>query len=338
MEFTMSRPMDREIDPRNPLAYAPKWARDASISERTTSRQHNFSEREIGCDEDMPSSHSGEASLTDDESATEWSRVSRPLDPVILPPPPVRSRVRVRFAVASGLTICAAAALIAALFMIEKLPSVAKDDSPEVASFDSRFVVDIPAEPLNETALLREALRGTTVDNVTRTTTEGASPTRPASREALLGEALRLRPADDVTSTATEQAIPPPVKQEVPFFEPLRGTSADEVASTTTERASPTSHAPDLSEVVVLLKRGQELMASGDIAAARVVLLRAAEARDAKAALALAATYDPIMLKRSGVYGVAADISAARDWYEKAKEYGSEEAPRRLEILAGREM
>jgi TPR repeat protein len=34
------------------------------------------------------------------------------------------------------------------------------------------------------------------------------------------------------------------------------------------------------------------------------------------------------VLHKIGVYGiVGADISSARSWYEKAKEFGSEEAP-----------
>jgi TPR repeat protein len=106
-----------------------------------------------------------------------------------------------------------------------------------------------------------------------------------------------------------------------------------------TKPASPTPRALNLDEVVAaLLERGQELMASGDIAAARVLLLRAAEARDPKAALALAATFHPIMLEKIGAHGVVPDISLARRWYEKAKEFGSDEAPRRLEILALRGM
>ena len=57
-----------------------------------------------------------------------------------------------------------------------------------------------------------------------------------------------------------------------------------------------------------------------------------------KAALALAGTFDPIVLHEIGVYGiVGADISSARSWLEKAKELGSEVAPRRLELLMGSE-
>jgi hypothetical protein len=52
----------------------------------------------------------------------------------------------------------------------------------------------------------------------------------------------------------------------------------------------------------------------------------------------LAATFDPIMLERIGAYGVVPDVSSARSWYEKTKEFGSEEAPPRLEMLARRKM
>jgi len=90
----------------------------------------------------------------------------------------------------------------------------------------------------------------------------------------------------------------------------------------------------DREDIAILIKRGEEFIAAGDLAAARVVLRRAAEAGDAGAALALAATYDPIVLTELKAYGFAADIEMARVWYQKAKEFGSAEAPRRLEKLA----
>jgi TPR repeat protein len=89
---------------------------------------------------------------------------------------------------------------------------------------------------------------------------------------------------------------------------------------------------------VPFLKRGQELAASGDIAAARMLLLRAAEARDPVAALTLAATFDPIILEKVRAYGVVPDVASALRWYEKAEEFGSKEAPLRLEALRRREM
>jgi hypothetical protein len=87
-------------------------------------------------------------------------------------------------------------------------------------------------------------------------------------------------------------------------------------------------------EIATLLKRGEELFKTGDLAGARLLLQRAAEAHDPVGALALATTYDPNVLKELGVRGVTGDPTAARAWYERAKEYGSREAPRRLELLA----
>ena len=90
----------------------------------------------------------------------------------------------------------------------------------------------------------------------------------------------------------------------------------------------------DQEEIAVLLKRGKDLIANGDLAAARLVLQRAANANDAEAALALGATYDPLVLRALKVYGFKADPVMARVWYEKARELGSAVAPRRLEMLA----
>jgi hypothetical protein len=90
----------------------------------------------------------------------------------------------------------------------------------------------------------------------------------------------------------------------------------------------------DPEEIASMVKRGEELLGTGDIASARLLLRRAAEARDARAAFVLAASYDPIVLNRLRVHGSTPDVTAARDWYEKAKQYGSREAPQRLELLA----
>jgi len=92
----------------------------------------------------------------------------------------------------------------------------------------------------------------------------------------------------------------------------------------------------DREEISALLKRGENFIADGDLASARLVLQRAAEGGDPRAALTLAGTYDPIVLEKLGIQGFASDIAAARTWYERAKEFGSAEAMRRLEMLASR--
>lgn len=101
-------------------------------------------------------------------------------------------------------------------------------------------------------------------------------------------------------------------------------------------QANPDTWALGPSEVERLLKRGEDYLAQGDIAAARLVLGRVAEARDARAAFSLAATYDPSVLRQLHVVGFRPDVAQARAWYEKAVEYGSAEASRRLAALPTR--
>ncbi len=89
----------------------------------------------------------------------------------------------------------------------------------------------------------------------------------------------------------------------------------------------------DPDEVARLVKRGQDYLAQGDIAAARLILGRATEAQNAQAALSLGATYDPAVLRGLHVLGFKPDVAQARTWYEKAAEYGSTEAAQRLAAL-----
>jgi hypothetical protein len=92
----------------------------------------------------------------------------------------------------------------------------------------------------------------------------------------------------------------------------------------------------DARELDELLARGKALAATGDIGGARLVFQRAAEAGNAQAAFMLAETYDPIVLENLREVGLAPDVKAARIWYGKAKELGSEEALDRLQRLAHR--
>ena len=119
---------------------------------------------------------------------------------------------------------------------------------------------------------------------------------------------------------ASEPPIAPPLQPQV-------------IASEPPIAPPPAQRKLDQEEIAILLKRGKDLIANGDLAAARLVLQRAANANDAEAALALGATYDPYVLRALKVYGFKADPDMARVWYEKASELGSAAAPRRLEML-----
>jgi hypothetical protein len=144
---------------------------------------------------------------------------------------------------------------------------------------------------------------------------------RDGDGTALVGSSIRLswKPAASVAARPPAPAVVAP---------PARPAAASPPPQRDTVRNL------DPKEISAVVKRGQDLLASGDIAAARLLLLRAAEARDARAALLLARTYDPIVLKQSGASGPLADLAEARNWYQRAKEWGEPEAQRQLDALA----
>ena len=82
-----------------------------------------------------------------------------------------------------------------------------------------------------------------------------------------------------------------------------------------------------------LVKRGDEQLAEGGIAQARLLYESAAEAGLAQGALALAATYDAAELSRLGVRGLQPDRALAVRWYERARQMGAVEAEQRLRRL-----
>jgi len=99
--------------------------------------------------------------------------------------------------------------------------------------------------------------------------------------------------------------------------------------------ADPVTEAPparrlSADELAVLMKRAKSLIAMGDIAPARLLLERAADAQEASAALLLAQTYDPAVLGTQDMRSITPDPAMARSWYEKAAQFGSQDAQLRL--------
>jgi len=94
--------------------------------------------------------------------------------------------------------------------------------------------------------------------------------------------------------------------------------------------AAPPVRKLDAGELAALLKRAKGLIAIGDIAPARLLLQRAADAQEAGAALLLAQTYDPAVLGTQDMRSITPDPALARDWYQKAARLGSLDARQRL--------
>jgi len=130
-----------------------------------------------------------------------------------------------------------------------------------------------------------------------------------------------LPPAAPTVVTAPPAAAPQPVVS-APVSPPVTGPSAFP-----SPVASPAARHIDPDELAMLMKRAKSLLESGDISPARLLLERAADAQDPAAAFLLAQTYDPEVL---GTRTITPDPAAARAWYQKAAQFGSAEAQRRL--------
>lgn len=137
-----------------------------------------------------------------------------------------------------------------------------------------------------------------------------STPSREAIATAYQSALQAQAPAPVPAAVAAPPEPPPPPAKPLP---PTSTLDADTLAG--------------------LMARARSLMTVGDIAAARLLLERAANAQDATAAFVLAQTYDPAVLGTKDTRSITADAAAARDWYRKAAQLGSAEAQQRLTQL-----
>ena len=149
--------------------------------------------------------------------------------------------------------------------------------------------------------------------------TQKQDPLRtPAAAGLLLQHGLTEANAAQPPAEALPVAVPPPTAPP---------PSSDATAAQTV------SLPLDADEIAILIKRGKDAFSTGDLAAARLLLRRAAEAGSAEAALALGATFDPLVIRRLGAIGAAPDAAQARQWYQKAVALGSPTASQPLAQL-----
>jgi hypothetical protein len=169
---------------------------------------------------------------------------------------------------------------------------------------------------------------------------DGAVLTPPSGFAGAMDLLFELRLADgrvvDRKRARLEWSAPPPVVSATvaPAAPPALGASA--AGPQAPSAADTSSRTLSAEEIAALLKRGNEMVSHGDLVGARLFFERAAQAGESRAALALASTYDPLVLEHLGERGLAPDIALARFWYEKAKQLGSKEAPERLQVLVSR--
>ncbi|NOJ45421.1 sel1 repeat family protein [Bradyrhizobium sp. WSM 1744] len=160
---------------------------------------------------------------------------------------------------------------------------------------------------------------------------------RDGTGVALTGTSTRLTwapvPVAAAPVIAPAPVVAPPVA--TPVSTPVAiATATPSVPALAAAPQAEVVRSLDPKEIAALLRRGQDLLAAGDIQSARLVLLRGAEAQDARAALLVGTTYDPARLRQMGADGPLADVAQARLWYQRAKEWGEPDAQRRLDALA----
>jgi hypothetical protein len=148
-------------------------------------------------------------------------------------------------------------------------------------------------------------------------------------------------------SSIVQQEVPPTIARdddrgmlapsETSSQPPLRSSEGETVVMLQPSAADdPAIRMLDPEVIKLLMRQGEQLIATGDVVTARTVFQRAAEAGNADAAIALGATYDPNVLAKLGVVGVSADVGKARSWYQRAETLGSPDARGRLNVLADR--
>jgi hypothetical protein len=201
---------------------------------------------------------------------------------------------------------------------------------PVLASADPTIPLE-PAAP----ALLAHQGAPRLVDGSANSARAAEGPETPsAPLEAGANSMSATADPTMVGHSPSGQPVPPQAETALIVASAHPPTSAPPVSAPPASSATPRPPQLDREQIAILVERGKHFIASGDLAAARVVLRRAAESKDAEAALALGSTYDPLILRELKTFGFAPDLVMARGWYEKAKELGSEEAQRRIQILA----
>ena len=324
----MSSPIDeaKDVNPALPAAtgaspvllYAPQWARDQAQPPTDGGPAPPI--------EWPPRGRRLDNVRIFDERAALEARRELALQPEKVPEPPQPDPGD---QIKTVLRICgvAGAAAVVAWTLVSTLDAGSPRHEPTRTSSTARPVAVAPAKPDSPPVALAARLDGNSPGS---NGDEGGKESREVSRQELgeepqeshqepRGEAILGVPAALAASTVAAEAVP-----------------AIALDTPKAERTPPSLiiRQMDRDELAFLVRRGEIFINSGDVAAARLMLQRAAEAGDVHAALALASTFDPNTIQKLGIQGLAADEAMARLWYERAAQFGSPEAPQRLQQLA----
>ena len=141
---------------------------------------------------------------------------------------------------------------------------------------------------------------------------------------ALDGTALAETKSSLIVAAAHRDPAPPPIAASI-----LRAGAPLQPAPEAAPPPGPVSNTGqpltphDLERAQRLLVKGDQELLDGNVAAARLLYRRAADAGLPRAAMALAATYDAAELAKLKLRGIPADPQEAQRWYERARQLGA---------------
>src|SRR5499427_2786652 len=299
---------DGETAPQAPKP-APKWLREGARPRRMVPLRSSSSPQSASSTLPVPYGTPPRAivDMPADEGVAVKRLLQRSPEPKLAPVQAVPDPVGLALGVIARLIFAgsAAAAIAMLLFGIVPLPFQLRDGAAS-SKIEERFGADGNAMALPPA-------------RVTTVTVRPPQPVAPSAAPPVAPSAAQVAAPPARPSAALPAAPPAALPITPPAVRPAASDSA-----------------LNADEIERLVKRGEDYLAHGDIAAARLVLTRAADSGAGRAAFSLAQTYDPSVLKRLNVLGFKADVAQARAWYEKAAASGSTEATRRLGELPNR--
>ena len=189
------------------------------------------------------------------------------------------------------------------------LPAAATLAAIVVVGLDS---AERPADPAPAVAKREFALNPESTGSV--------SPSGPRPRpERMPVPALGVAPGPSVVS-----AQPDPATRAAPDFAavppPPSGSAAASQGAAPQPSGARTPGALSLSPEAIAehLARGEQKLRAGELTTARLYFERVVRAGEARGALAMARSYDPVVLSDLPLIGPQGDADTARKWYERA--------------------
>jgi hypothetical protein len=306
----MSSPVHHPQDLDAALRYAPPWARNTASPGAAPPDDQRLDQSDY---DELP--FDGDRAMLDLQYRLSLDPDQEPEPPVRIDDRPTLDRIVLRLCAVAGVAALVAWASISLPTLTVSLPF-----KPHIGE-----MVDAVLIP----ALAPAAAPATASAPTPEPASESELPATPVKVQ-------HIHVAMAPLPVATETPVPPAIDPvAIPQATPSPAPALPEPAPAATppqQTAEPATLAPD--EIAMLIKRGKDLLGSGDISAARLLLRRAAEAGNADAALAFGSTFDPAVITRLGAIGVRGDAAKAREWYEKAAALGSNTASQQIAHLA----